>query len=94
MIKVGIIGATGYTGEELIRLLVTRQDIELTILTSRNEVGTKVQDFYPHFKGLIDQSFVAYDPDQIFDQVNPVLQILLAVKQRTARHQATHAVPN
>ncbi|HCT98226.1 MAG TPA: N-acetyl-gamma-glutamyl-phosphate reductase [Aerococcus urinaeequi] len=70
MIKVGIIGATGYTGEELIRLLVTRSDIELTTLTSRNEVGTKVQDYYPHFKGLIDQSFVAYDPNQIFDQVD------------------------
>jgi N-acetyl-gamma-glutamyl-phosphate reductase len=70
MIKVGIIGATGYTGEELIRLLVTRPDIELTCLTSRKEVGTKVQDYYPHLNGLIDQPFVAYEPTQIFDQVD------------------------
>lgn len=70
MIRVGIIGATGYTGEELIRLLVTRPDIELTCLTSRNQVGSKVQDYYPHFKGLIDQAFIAYDPNHIFDLVD------------------------
>lgn len=70
MIKVGIVGATGYTGEEIIRLLVTRPDVELTCLTSRNSIGQKVQDYYPHFRGFIDQSFVAYNPDQIFGQVD------------------------
>ena len=90
MIKVGIIGTTGYTGEELI-LVMTWPDIELTTLTSRNEVGTKVQDYYPHFKGLIDQSFVAYDPNQIFIQVDVLFlclphEVSMEIKESTQAH--------
>lgn len=70
MIQIAIVGATGYTGEELIRLLVTRPDVQLKYLTSRNEIGTKVQDYYPHFKGLIDQEFVAFEPMDMLDQVD------------------------
>ena len=39
MIKVGIIGGTGYTGVELLRLLVQHPQVELKVITSRGEAG-------------------------------------------------------
>ena len=44
MIKVGIIGATGYTGIELLRLLAPRKDIEIVVVTSREKEGLSVQE--------------------------------------------------
>ena len=57
MIKVGIIGATGYTGIELLRLLCPRDDIVVAIVTSREHVGTKVQDYFPNLRGHLDLCF-------------------------------------
>ena len=42
MIKAGIIGATGYTGVELLRLLAPRDDVEISVVTSREQSGTQV----------------------------------------------------
>lgn len=58
MIKVGIVGGTGYTGVELLRLLSQHPNAQLTAITSRKEAGTAVADMYPSLRGRVDLKFV------------------------------------
>lgn len=62
MIKVGIVGGTGYTGVELLRLLAAHPEIELVAITSRSEEGTAVVDMFPNLRGHVDLKFTAPDP--------------------------------
>jgi len=55
--QVTIIGASGYTGGELIRLLLMHPNTEITAATSRSLAGQKVSDRHPHLAGLTDLSF-------------------------------------
>ncbi|QJR13702.1 N-acetyl-gamma-glutamyl-phosphate reductase [Usitatibacter palustris] len=57
MIKVGIVGGTGYTGVELLRLLAQHPDVEILTITSRGDAGTKVADMFPSLRGRVDISF-------------------------------------
>ena len=57
MIKVGIVGATGYTGVELLRLLAQHPKVELTVITSRSEAGLPVADLFPNLRGHVDLVF-------------------------------------
>ena len=57
MIKVGIVGATGYAGVELIRLLLAHPEVEITRLTSRAEAGARVDRLFPNLRGAIDLAF-------------------------------------
>lgn len=57
MIKVGIVGGTGYTGVELLRLLATHPEVELKVITSRSNAGTRVSDMFPNLRGSVDLSF-------------------------------------
>ena len=57
MIKVGIVGGTGYTGVELLRLLSQHPGARLTMITSRKEAGTPVADMYPSLRGYVDLPF-------------------------------------
>jgi len=61
MIKVGIVGGTGYTGVELLRILVLHQEVELQVITSRSEVGTPVAELFPNLRGKLDLEFTAPD---------------------------------
>ena len=54
MIKVGIAGASGYTGLELIRLLVGHPGVELTVLTSETFQGQNIAEVFPSLNGMID----------------------------------------
>ncbi|MBT3040150.1 MAG: N-acetyl-gamma-glutamyl-phosphate reductase [Candidatus Thiodiazotropha endolucinida] len=65
MIKVGVVGGTGYTGVELLRLLVAHPSCELVAITSRAESGKAVADLFPNLRGLTDLSFVAPDAAQL-----------------------------
>lgn len=65
MIKAGIIGATGYTGIELLRLLVPRDDVEVAAITSRELVGTAVHKHFPNLHGHLDLEFSTPDPDAL-----------------------------
>jgi len=57
MIKVGIIGGTGYTGVELLRLLAQHPQVELKVITSRGEAGKPVADMFPNLRGHVDLAF-------------------------------------
>jgi N-acetyl-gamma-glutamyl-phosphate reductase len=58
MIKVGIVGGTGYTGVELLRLLAQHPEVELAAITSRGEAGTAVADMFPSLRGKVPLKFV------------------------------------
>lgn len=57
MIKVGIVGGTGYTGVELLRLLARHPEAELRAITSRGEAGTAVADMFPSLRGVVGLAF-------------------------------------
>ncbi len=58
MIKVGVVGGTGYTGVELLRLLARHPQVELVAITSRGEAGMPVSDMFPSLRGRIGLKFV------------------------------------
>ena len=57
MLAVGVVGGTGYTGAELLRLLVTHPQVDLKYVTSRSESGNKVADLFPNLRGFTDVCF-------------------------------------
>ncbi len=59
--KVGIVGGTGYTGVELLRLLAGHPNISVELITSRSESGVKVADMFPNLRGFYDLAF--QEPD-------------------------------
>jgi N-acetyl-gamma-glutamyl-phosphate reductase len=61
MIKVGIVGGTGYTGVELLRLLAAHPQVQLTAITSRKEDGMPVADMYPSLRGVVSLAFTSPD---------------------------------
>ncbi len=61
MIKVGIVGGTGYTGVELLRLLALHPQVELRVITSRADAGTPVSQMFPSLRGHVDLDFIHPD---------------------------------
>ncbi len=57
MIRAGIVGGTGYTGVELLRLLALHPEVELAAITSRSNVGEKVAEMFPNLRGYVDLAF-------------------------------------
>lgn len=58
MIKVGVVGGTGYTGVELLRLLARHPGVELSAITSRGEAGMAVSDMFPSLRRRVSLKFV------------------------------------
>lgn len=58
MIKVGVVGGTGYTGVEILRLLAQHPEVELKAITSRGEAGMPVADMFPSLRRRVDLRFV------------------------------------
>lgn len=65
MITAGIVGATGYTGAELLRVLVVHPEVEVAVITSRSDAGQRVDGIYPNLRGHCDLVFVAPDSEQL-----------------------------
>ncbi len=61
MLKAGIVGGTGYTGVELLRLLAQHPQVELRAITSRKEAGTAVAAMFPSLRGRVDLAYT--EPD-------------------------------
>ena len=65
MIKVGIVGATGYTGVELLRILAQHPQVDIACVTSRSEAPKKVSDLFPNLRGYLDIAFSEPNVDQL-----------------------------
>jgi N-acetyl-gamma-glutamyl-phosphate reductase len=63
VIKVAVVGGTGYTGVELLRFLVTHPNVEVCVVTSRSEEGMLVSDMYPNLRGHLDVRFSVPNED-------------------------------
>ncbi len=61
MITVGIVGGTGYTGVELLRLLLRHPQVQVSVLTSRTEAGRRVDDMFPNLRGHTDLQYSDLD---------------------------------
>jgi N-acetyl-gamma-glutamyl-phosphate reductase len=71
MIKAGIIGGTGYTGVELLRLLHNHAQVEVIAISSRSEAGQLVGEFFPSLAGQTDLAFTAPD-DVVLDKCDVI----------------------
>lgn len=67
MVKVGIVGATGYTGVELLRLLALHPGVRVSAVTSRKEVGMRVSEMFPSLRGRMDLAFSTPDEAALGD---------------------------
>ena len=76
MIKVGIYGGSGYTGEELLRLLVCHPGVKVVSVTSRRFAGVPVAEVYPVFSGLTDLVYTDSSPESVADLTDIVFMAL------------------
>lgn len=83
-IRVGIVGATGYTGVELLRLLAQHPQAQVTAVTSRQESGMPVADMFPSLRGHVDAVFQTPDEAHL-DQCDVVF---FATPHGVAMHEA------
>jgi len=65
VIKVGIVGGTGYTGVELLRLLANHSQVKVEVITSRSEEGLRIDDMYPSLRGHYDLQFTVPDVETL-----------------------------
>ncbi len=72
MVKVGVVGASGYVGGETLRLLVTHPKAEITMVTSRQHVGEYLHRVQPSLKGFTDLVFSEMDYDRVADKCDLV----------------------
>ncbi len=68
--RVAVIGASGYTGLELLRILLRHPDFEIAIATSEQRAGNRVGEAFPALRGLIDLGFESNDPASIAKRVD------------------------
>lgn len=81
MLKVGIVGASGYTGEELARLIACHPEAELTAATSRQYAGRNLGEIFPNLRGLVDITLENLEPEELVERTD---FIFTAVPHRTA----------
>lgn len=70
MIKVGILGATGYAGNELVRLVHNHRKLEISFLDSRSYVSEEYSRVYPNFKNIIDEKCISVNLEEDLDNID------------------------
>ena len=76
MIRAAVVGATGYTGAELIRLLARHPEVKLTMATSRQYIGQTLTEIYPSFIGDVDLVCQPFSADDVAEQADVVFMAL------------------
>lgn len=85
MIRVAVVGATGYTGEELVKILADHPEVELTSLTAIIDAPTNYGALFPHFRGKVELICKELD----IDEVNEVSDLVfLALPHRVSMEMA------
>lgn len=82
-IRVGIVGGTGYTGVELLRLLARHPDVKLTSITSRGDAGRPVADMFPSLRGHVSLAF----SDPAHAELDKCDVVFFATPNGVAMHQ-------
>lgn len=76
MIKVSVLGATGYAGVELVRLLCSHKEVEITNLVSKSFAGKKLSEIYPNFSGVLDIELADLDIKKVVKESDVVFTAL------------------
>lgn len=76
MWKVGIIGATGYAGQELVRILSGHSEIEISGLGTQSYQGRSFSEVYPHFRGVVDITCQAPNDPQLIENSDVIFLAL------------------
>lgn len=84
MIRVGVVGGTGYTGAELLRILAKHPDVHLDAITSRSEAGRSVAELFPNLRGVLETRFSI--PNE--DVLGECDLVFFATPTGTAMHSA------
>jgi len=76
MTRVGVVGATGYAGAELVRILSGHPDVELTIITSRQHSGEMFDSIYPSMAGSVNLACEEFAADHICEKADVIFMAL------------------
>jgi N-acetyl-gamma-glutamyl-phosphate reductase len=88
-INVGIIGATGYVGQELVRLLHQHPTVTIAFVSSKSYAGKPFSTVYPAFRGVVELPCIADDQWQTWVQQHPVDVLFFALPHGLAAHHIT-----
>ena len=70
--KISIVGITGYSGLELVKILNNHKKVELVSIHATKEVGRRLSDVYPYLTGVCDLDIEAYDAEKIMQKADLV----------------------
>ena len=87
MMRIGIIGGTGYVGGELLRLLLLHPQVEVTMVTSRQSAGEYIFNVHPNLRGLTQLKFVPHGHSGTPKELRPSLHSNPTRRQRKPRSQ-------
>lgn len=76
MIKAGIVGATGYAGEELVRILSCHPHVQIEAVVSKNFAGKKLSELYPTLRGIVDNVCEIIDVERLTSDCDVVFTAL------------------
>jgi len=76
MVRVGVVGASGYAGGELVRILLKHGKVDLTFATSKRNVGEYLFRVHPNLRGMTEMQFIDNDPSKIAGLADLVLTAL------------------
>lgn len=91
-INVGIVGATGYVGQELVRLLHQHPAVTIGFVSSKSYAGKPFSSVYPSFRGVVDTTCIADDQWPTWVQQHPVDVLFFALPHGLAAHHITPAL--
>ncbi|EZQ04755.1 N-acetyl-gamma-glutamyl-phosphate reductase [Candidatus Acidianus copahuensis] len=72
MVRVAVIGGSGYTGGELLRLLLVHDKVEITMVTSREYAGKPISLVHPNLRGYLNLNFSQFSLDKLGDKADTV----------------------